>query len=151
MSSVARNRNTLDPMGEFSRLQNEINRLFDFGYPSSMSGLFDRHTSPSIDVVEKTDEILVYCDLPGVDKGDVDLSIAGNVLTIKGEKKKDEDSEGSKWYRDETWGGKFQRTISLPEVIDSNKVHATMKNGVLTINLAKMEEKKPKQIEVKVS
>ena len=67
---------------------------------------------------------------------------------IKGEKKKETDK--GKSYRDETWSGSFQRTISLPEIVDPNKVDASMKDGVLSISLAKMEDKKPKQIEVKV-
>jgi HSP20 family protein len=148
MNQLAKNRGMWYPTGEFSRLQNEINRLFDFDYPGGMSGLFDRHVSPAIDVVEKSDEIVVYCDLPGIKKEDVDLSIAGSVLTIKGEKKKETDK--GKSYRDETWSGSFQRTISLPEIVDPNKVDASMKDGVLSISLAKMEDKKPKQIEVKV-
>ena len=150
MNPVARRRGTWDPMGEFSRLQNEINRLFNLESSTEMTGLFDRHMSPAIDVVEKSDAILVYCDIPGVKKEDVDLSIANNVLTIKGEKKKDDAPENSKSYRDETWSGTFQRTISLPDIVDPGKIEASMKNGVLTVSLAKMEEKKPKQIEVKV-
>ncbi len=147
---MRRRKNGYDPMGEFLRLQDEINRLFNYDTSASMTGLFDRHISPAIDVVEKANEILVYCDLPGVRKDDVDISIANNVLTIKGEKKGEQKKDKSKSYRNEIWNGSFQRTISLPEVVDAQKVEATMKNGVLSISLAKLEEKKPKQIEVKV-
>lgn len=151
MYPITRNRkNTMDPVDEFTRLQDEINRLFDFDTPNGMTGLFDRHISPSIDVVEKDDEIVVHCDLPGIEKEDVDISLANNVLTIKGEKKSEEKKEKSRKYRNETWSGSFQRTISLPEIVDPEKVDATMKNGVLTVMLAKQEDKKPKQINVKV-
>jgi HSP20 family protein len=140
-----------DPLSEFDRLQNEINRLFDYGYPAS-NGLFDRRISPVVDVVDTGEAVKVYCDVPGVSKDDIDLSVASNVLTIKGEKKaaSDNEKQGSKSYRDETWSGSFQRTISLPDTVDPNNVDATMKNGVLTITFGKREEVKPRQIEVNV-
>mgnify|MGYP006299490397 CR=1 FL=1 len=151
MNPIAkRRRSTYDPMSEFNRLQDEINRLFNYDYSNGMSGLFDRHISPAIDVVEKSNDIVVYCDLPGVSKEDVDISLANNVLTIKGEKRSEEKKDESKSYRNETWAGSFQSTISLPEVVNPDKVNASMKDGVLTITLAKQEDKKPKQIEVKV-
>jgi len=134
-----RNNDLLDPMGEFERLQDEINRLFDWTYPSNR-GLFDRSLSPAVDVIEREDEILLQCDLPGVDRDDLDLSISRNVITIKGEKKgEQEQSEDKKTYRKETWSGAFQRTISLPETVDPEKIEANMKNGVLTVKLAKRE------------
>ncbi len=139
-----------DPMSEFGRLQDEINRLFDFGYPER-TGLFDRRVSPAIDVVDTGEAVKVYCDIPGVSKDDIDLSIASNVLTIKGEKQESEkEKQEDKNYRAETWSGNFQRTISLPDTVDPQNVEATMKDGVLTVTLAKKEEVKPRQIEVNV-
>jgi HSP20 family protein len=139
------------PWSDFDRLQDEINRLFDVGYPES-TGLFDRRVSPTIDVIDTGEEVKVYCDIPGVSKDDIDLSIASNVLTIKGEKKEQSEKKKSEKqnYRDETWSGRFQRTISLPETVDPQNVEATMKNGVLTVTLSKKEEVKPRQIQVNV-
>jgi HSP20 family protein len=144
-----------DPLSEFDRLQDEINRLFDFGYSSpAATGLLDRRMSPMIDVVETDDAVKVYADLPGVGKDEVDLSIASNVLTIKGEKQqkdeKNKEKDAQKNYRDETWAGSFQRTLSLPESVDPQNVEASMKDGVLTVVLGKKEEVKPRQIDVKV-
>lgn len=151
MNPIARRRTeAFDPMEDFSRLQEEINRLFNYDSPSKMTGLFDRHISPAIDVVEMENDIVVYCDLPGIKKEDVDINLAHNVLTIKGDKKREQKQEKGKSYRDETWSGTFHRTISLPEIVDPDKVDASIKNGVLTITLAKQEDKKPRQIEVKV-
>lgn len=144
-----RNSNLPEPMDEFDRLQDEINKLFDWTYPSNR-GLFDRSLSPAVDVVETSDEIVLTCDLPGVKKDDLDLSISRNVITIKGEKKGEQKKEGAKTFRKETWSGSFQRTLSLPETVDPDKVEASMKEGVLTVKIAKREEVKPRQISVNV-
>ncbi len=136
---------------EFDLLRDEINRLFDFDYEGS--GLFDRRVSPPIDVVEGNDDFVIICDLPGVKSKDLDISVANNVLTIKGEKKIDDgknEKEGTKYYRRECWSGTFQRTLSLPESVDNNNVDASMKDGVLTITVGKREEVKPRKISVKV-
>ncbi len=143
-------RNNLSPVDEFERLQNEINRLFNLDYQGS-TGLFDRTTSPAVDVIEKEDSVIVRCDMPGIKKDDLDLSLAGNILTIKGEKKTEAKKDKSKNYRNETWTGIFQRTISLPDGIDPDKVGATLKDGVLELNMAKREEMRPRQIDVKVN
>lgn len=143
-------RRDLNPMGEYERLQDEINKLFSLDYPGS-SGLFDRRMSPAIDVIEKGDSVLVRCDMPGIRRDDLDLSLARNVLTIKGEKKPEEKRDNSKSYRNETWSGVFQRTISLPDSVDPEKVEASLQDGVLEIRVAKREEVRPRQIDVKVS
>ena len=140
----------LDPMGEFERLQNEINNLFNFDYQGNR-GLFDRPASPPVDVIEKADSLVIRCDMPGISKDDLDLSLARNVLTIKGEKKSGEGKEDAKKFRNETWSGVFQRTISLPDSVDPNKVEADLHDGVLEITIAKREEVKPRHIDVKVS
>lgn len=140
----------LNPLGEFERLQDEINKLFSFGYPGR-SGLFDRTMSPAVDVIEKGDSVRVRCDMPGISKEDLDLSLARNVLTIKGEKKPEKKKENSKSYRNETWSGSFQRTISLPDSVDPEKVEANLQDGVLEISIAKREDVRPRQIDVKVS
>ncbi len=140
-----------DPAQELERIQQEINRLFDLDYTDRSMGLFDRATSPAIDVVEEEDHFTAMCDLPGVDQKDVDVSIAGNVLTIKGEKKMSTRSEKAKVFRKEEWAGSFQRTLSLPRSVDPDKIQAEMTDGVLRIQLPKREEVKPRQISVNVS
>jgi HSP20 family protein len=86
-----------------------------------------------------------------VELKDLDLSIANNVLTIKGQKKDERESKDAKVYRQESWAGSFQRTLSLPNTVDPEKIEAVMKDGVLTVVLPKKEEVKPKQITVKIS
>ena len=149
--AIVRLRNDVwDPLDEIERLQAGINELFDFPRFPTRRGLFDRSMSPAIDVTENDEGYAVTCDLPGVDRKDINLSLASNVLTIKGEKKEESKTEGREVYRKETWGGSFQRTISLPTEVDSGKIEAELKDGVLRITLHKREEVKPKQIELKV-
>ena len=151
MNIVRRTRNGMwDPVGELERIRRDIDEMFDSRARGwSNEGLFERDFSPSLDVVENGDEYLVNVDLPGVSKKDLDISVADNVLTIKGEKHESSESKG-KVYRKETWAGSFQRTISLPQGVDPAKIDARMKDGVLTVTLPKREEAKPRQIAVSV-
>jgi len=143
-----RNRD-LEPVNSFDWLQDQINDLFEFPRFPEMHGLFDRAISPAIDVVEHPDKFTVECDLPGVSQKDIDISIAAGVLTIKGEKKEEKVSDDAKFYRQETWEGSFQRTVSLPAAVDTDKVEAAYRDGVLVIELPKREEAKTKRIELK--
>jgi HSP20 family protein len=149
--ALVRYRNSIDPWRDFERLRDEINGLFDFDQDYETRGLFDRHVSPALDVVEGRDHFTIMCELPGIDQKDVELSITGNVLTIKGERKADNEKKDEKIYRRESWTGNFQRTISLPRTVDAEKkVDARLENGILTLTLPKREEAKPKQISVNV-
>ena len=138
-----------EPAGTFDWLQRQINELFDFPRFPETQGIFDRRVSPAIDVVEHPDSFTVECDLPGIDQKDIDISLASGVLTIKGEKKVENKSEKAKVYKKETWEGSFQRTVSLPGGVDTDKVEAGFKDGVLTITLPKREETKARRIELK--
>jgi HSP20 family protein len=113
-------------------------------------GLFDRTASPEIDVVETEDNYQVYCDLPGVEEKDIDISLAANVLTIKGEKRPPERQVEAKVYRREDWAGTFQRTLSLPKTVEPDSVEARLKDGVLTVTLAKRAEAKTRKIDINV-
>jgi HSP20 family protein len=139
-----------NPMREFENLQNEINRLFDFTRDDAGGGLLDGGFRPALDVRENDSEFIVSCDLPGVEKDEVDISISSNVLTIKGEKRSEEEEKNATVYRKESWAGTFQRTLSLPNIVDPDKIKAEMTNGVLTVRLPKKEEVKPRQIAVQV-
>ncbi len=139
------------PAEELQRLQSEINSLFDFPEVFPGRGIFDRTTSPPLDMMETEDGYVVYCDLPGMDEKSLELSVASNVLTIKGERKSPEVGKDAKIYRDETWEGAFQRTLALPSPVDNDKIEAELRDGVLKVLIPKREEDKPKQIELKVN
>jgi HSP20 family protein len=145
-----KDRDLVDPWAELRSIQEEINNLFDLDRFPATTGLFDRNFSPAIDVVEGKNEIFVACELPGLEQKDIDVSIASNVLTIKGEKKNEREEKRGKIYRKESYSGSFQRTLPLPATVDSEKVSAEFKDGILTITLPKKEEAKPKQISVTI-
>ncbi len=141
---------TLDLWDAFDDLRREFERTFgDLEFPS-VSGLLDWPAGPDIDLVEGDDEILVLADLPGVRKGDLELSIQGNLLTIKGEKKREEPTQSHKVVRTETWVGSFSRTINLPDSVNPEKVEAELRDGVLRIRIAKREEAKRRAVQISV-
>ncbi len=133
------------------QLQRSINRLFDFDWDLDRDlDLFGGVSGPSVDLMENDDTYMVRCDLPGVEKDDLDISVSGNALTIKGEKQDSSEHKDGRYYRRESWSGSFQRTITVPETVDPNAINAEMKNGVLTLTLPKKEDVKPRQITVDV-
>lgn len=106
--------------------------------------------APAMDVSELDGEVLVKAEIPGMNKEDIKVSVKDDMLTISGEKKREEREEGENWHRVERTYGSFQRVLSLPAV-DSEKVEATYKDGVLEVRLPKHESAKPKEIPIKVS
>jgi HSP20 family protein len=140
----------IDLWEAFDGLRGEMDRALDPFKSPDVAGLFDRPTAPAVDIVETEEEYFVVADLPGVDKRDLEVSVAGSLLTIKGEKKAEQDSAKRKIFRKETWVGSFKRTVDLPAQIDAGKIAAELKDGVLAVRIAKREEAKTKLIEVAV-
>lgn len=133
-----------------SSLRDEVNRLFDFSWPSRDSGLFSGW-SPALDVFDEKDNLVVKAELPGLKKEEINLSLHDGVLTISGERKRETEKKEGETFRSERYFGKFQRSVTLPTAVNVNKVNASYKDGILTVELPKAEEAKPKQIEVSVS
>jgi HSP20 family protein len=106
---------------------------------------------PALDVVEEKDSLIVKADLPGLSKDDIKVAIQDNVLTIKGERKYEAEKKEANYYRQERVFGSFVRSIELPVSVDSGKVLATFRDGVLHVTLPKAENAKPKEIQVSVS
>ena len=154
MDIVRRNSGGMwDPIGELDRIRREIDEMFDPNASRFFSpdrGIFDREVSPALDVVERENDYLVSVDLPGVDQKDLDITVANNVLTLRGEKKESRELKEGKVFRKESWEGSFQRTVSLPGGISVDQISARMHDGVLEITVPKTEEAKPRQIAVKV-
>jgi len=120
-----------------------------FRFPDA-TGLLDRAGSPAVDIIETSDEILIMADPPGVRKEDLELNLAGTLLTIKGSKRSEQNSDKRRIFRKETWAGSFSRTIDLPANIDNEKVDAELKDGVLSVHVSKREKAKTKAISVRV-
>jgi len=104
--------------------------------------------SPSVDVIDREDELLVKAELPGVDKKDINISIANNVLTLEASMAKEEKEEKNEYYRQEICRGSFRRTIPLPAAVKEDEARATFKNGILELTLPKMEKTKRSTIKV---
>jgi len=148
MALIRWKNDVFEPWSEFERLQDDINQLFNVSRDSGYQGLFDRTMSPPVDAVESDEDFKVLCDLPGVKRENLEVSVSKGILTIKGEKKTETKTEKRKVFKKETWEGSFQRTLSLPGDADTEKVTAELKDGILTVTLPKKEEIKPKQISV---
>ncbi len=105
---------------------------------------------PPLDVEEEKDAFLISLELPGMKKEDVQVTLQGSVLTIRGEKKQEQKNKEADYYCRECVQGSFQRIIELPATVEAKQIDAKFHDGILTIRLPKSEEAKPKQIEVKV-
>jgi HSP20 family protein len=142
----------LDPGDTLDWLQEQVDDLFQsFPRLPLARGLFDRAISPPVDVIETADHYVVECELPGMNQKDIDVSIASGVLTIKGEKKGPRSSSGTKVFRNETWQGAFQKTLSLPLNVQVDRIEAEYTDGVLRITVPKSESAKAKKIALKAS
>jgi HSP20 family protein len=137
------------PFGELSSLRSEMDRLWDrFLGDRSFTGMFSDQWAPSIDISETKDNVIVKADLPGIDIKDVEVTITGNVLSIKGEKAKEKESKEEHSYRSERYRGSFQRSLSLPVDVKAEKAEAAFDKGVLKVTLPKAEASKSKQIKI---
>ncbi|MEX2117233.1 MAG: Hsp20/alpha crystallin family protein [Bacteroidota bacterium] len=106
--------------------------------------------TPAVDISEHENEYHVKVELPGINKDDVKITLESNILTIRGEKKQEEDVKEEGMHRMERVYGSFRRSFTLPTVVKESEIGAIYKDGILMITLPKAEEVKPKQIEVKV-
>ncbi|MDY0039244.1 MAG: Hsp20/alpha crystallin family protein [Desulforhabdus sp.] len=104
---------------------------------------------PAFDISEADDHIVVRADLPGIDAKDLDINLSGNVLSISGEKKKEEEQRGENYYSIEKQFGSFCRTLTLPAEVKEEGIEATYEDGVLRLMIPKVESAKRKKIEVK--
>jgi HSP20 family protein len=140
------------PFRHLSVLRDEIDRLFEspLNELTTASQQLLSGWLPSIDLYEDRDHLTLRGELPGMRKEDIEISLHGDVLTISGERKDNERLENAQVLRSERFLGKFQRTLTLPFPVASDKVQAAYKDGMLTVTLPKAEEAKAKQIEVKV-
>lgn len=137
-----------EPLRDMELFHNRIRRFFNDSpsYDFNMSESF----SPRIDISEDEKNILVEVEIPGVKKEDIKITLQDNILTLQGEKKKEEKEEGKNFFRTERKYGSFKRCFTLPEEIDSDKVDAKFNDGILNITLKKLEVKQAKEKEIQV-
>jgi HSP20 family protein len=137
------------PFDRLASLRDEMDRLFDFSFPTRDTGLFSGW-SPALDLYDEKDNFVAKVELPGVNKDAIHISMHEGALTISGERTHDFEGKEGQTFRSERYFGKFQRSVTLPARVDAAKVTATYKDGILTVTLPKAEDAKPRQIEVSV-
>jgi len=143
---------TWPTFGRLTNLREEIDRLFEapLAELARTSQLWSGW-NPALDVFEDKENVTVRVELPGLKREDIQVSLHDNTLSVSGERKSERKHEDAEVYRAERFFGRFQRSVSLPTPVASDKVKAQYKDGILTITLPKTEEAKPKQISVNVS
>jgi HSP20 family protein len=138
------------PLDHLTSLKDEINQLFEDPWSSlGRTSRFLNSWAPPVDLFEHQDEFVVRLELPGMKKEDIEVSLNQGVLSISGERKSAEHKEAEP-HRAERFFGRFTRSVTLPASVKADEIKANYRNGVLTINLPKTEEAKPKQIQVEV-
>jgi HSP20 family protein len=128
------------------QLQREMNRLFD---ATSRGRVFNSPSYPAINIWTNDDGQLITAEMPGVNPEDLDIDVTGDALSISGERVQDEVAKEARYHRRERSFGSFSRTIQLPFMVDTDRVDASFKNGVLQISLPRADADKPKKITVK--
>ena len=137
-----------EPMREMISLREAMDRLFNDAFTPSLS-VTSGWQVPAVDLFQTDDEVVVKASLPGMKSDDVQISITGDMLTIKGEFKEANEKKEKAYHLREQRYGAFERTFALPTAVVSDKAKAEFENGVLTITLPKAEEVKPRMITVK--
>ena len=137
-----------EPAREMMSLRDAMDRLFDDAFTRPLSGR-DGWSVPAVDMYQTDDEIVVKVALPGIKADEVQINITGEVLTLKGEVKQEEEKKEKAWHIREQRYGSFERSVVLPTDVVADKAKAEFENGILTITLPKADEVKPRTITVK--
>lgn len=147
--AIIRFQNIQNPLERLLSLQNELERYFErdlFNIPKTTGrGLF-----PPINLFEKDNGFTVTMELPGFSEKDINIEVVDKQVVVSGKRTVKVDNENITYHRKEREWGEFSRSFTLPDKVDSEKVKATLKNGILTIDIAKAKEVIPKQITISV-
>src|SRR6266853_197006 len=141
-----------EPFSGLSTLHDQVNRLFNetmFRGQGEDSAITT--WAPAVDIFETPNELVVKADLPDVDEKDIDSRVENNLLTIRGERKFEKSVSEDNYLRVERAYAAFSRSFSLSNTVNAGAIHAEYKNGVITVNLPKREESKPRQVKVSVN
>ena len=130
-----------------TRLFEEFFNDFPFSRPM-LEG--SDHWTPSVDIMEKEGNLILRAELPGLSEKQIELKLEGDTLTLKGERKMENEDKKETYHRIESYYGSFTRSFRLPDTVDADKIHADYKNGVLTVTIPQKPEVKPREIPVSV-
>lgn len=138
--------NDTEPFADMRRLQGTMNRLFDGNRRTSVSG-----TYPAVNFWANEDSIMMSTELPGLREDDIELTVKDTMVTIRGTYPAPETGDDITWHRRERPSGSFLRSIELPFRIDPEQIDARFENGVLTVEMQRPEDEKPRHIQIKAS
>lgn len=146
------------PMRELERFERRMEDLFDRFFGERFPSLWDAERAfwrgeewmPAVESQVENGELVVKADLPGIDPKDVTISVTGNQLTLEGERKREEKEERKNFFYRELQYGKFSRTMTLPTGVETDKIKATYKDGVLSIRMPAPKELAPKRVQIEV-
>lgn len=139
------------PFTELSSLRREMDRLWEnFFGERPLTRIWEREWAPFLDMSETKDNFVVKAEVPGIDAKDIDISLTGDVLSIKGEKKQEKEEKEEDYHLIERNYGSFSRSVRLPAEVESGKIKASYKNGILSITLPKSEKVKAREVKIKV-
>jgi HSP20 family protein len=138
-----------DPFNDIRSLQSQMNRLFEpFWSRPGEEDLVSGTWVPAVDVEEIGDEIVLRAELPGMKQEDIDISFNDGILTIRGERQFEKETQEKTWHRIERSYGSFVRSFTMPRSVDAGRITADYRDGVLAIHVPKREESKPRQIKI---
>jgi HSP20 family protein len=142
----------LAPFREFERMRREMDRLWDTFFEGGLRRRTEEGGEwlPSLDVAETKNELVVKAEVPGMNPKDIDISLSDGVLTIKGDKRQEKEEKEADYHLVERSYGSFIRSVQLPKEVQSDKISASYKDGILKISLPKSEEAKKKEVKIKV-
>lgn len=141
------------PWSVLNHLQDEVNKIFEHNLRSTDTDASKVATSqwmPNVDIKEEPSRFIILADVPGVEPKNIEVKWENGVLTIKGEKRYENEEKGADYFRRERDVGTFYRRFSLPDTADSEKISAVGKHGVLEITIPKIQKSQPRNIEIKV-
>jgi HSP20 family protein len=135
------------PVRRFSDPTRVLENFFDDFLGTQMTQQAKSWT-PAVDILEKDGDLIVRAELPGVQEKDIDLKLEGNVLTLKGERRMEDEQDREDYHRVESFYGSFARSFTVPDTADLEKISADYKNGVLTVKIPQRPEVKPREIQI---
>jgi HSP20 family protein len=140
-----------NPFSELRAMQEQMNRLLDLAWNREQGeDIREGVWQPPVDIYEDSDTVVIKAELPGMEQKDIVVKVENNTLILRGERKHDQEIRKENFHRIERYYGTFQRSFSLPQTVNLDKITASCDKGILTITLPKKEETKPKQITVEV-
>ena len=140
-----------DPFSQLEKVQREMERVLSGARGGAPGQAFRAGVYPPMNVFDDGESYIVQAEIPGVAPSTVDITVSGDTLTLRGERQPPEVPEGTSYHRRERDFGQFRRAFSLPQMVDSSKVLASCKDGVLEIRLPRAEQAKQRKIEIKAS